>query len=53
MKSYREKFRIMIIIFLLCNSVTAQTWEEIGINLPNGDTASSNTKITFANKNIG
>jgi photosystem II stability/assembly factor-like uncharacterized protein len=54
MNSYKKKLSIIVItILLLCNIINAQTWKEIGINLPNGDTALSNTKITFTNKNIG
>jgi hypothetical protein len=42
---------ILITVMLFTYSINAQTWEEIGFNLPDGDTASYNTLITFTNKN--
>ena len=44
---------VLIIVVLLTYNINAQTWEEIGFNLPTGDSVSYNTEITFANKNIG
>lgn len=44
---------VLILVMLLASSITAQTWEEIGINLPDGQIASANCKITFANKDTG
>jgi photosystem II stability/assembly factor-like uncharacterized protein len=37
----------------MCGVVTAQTWEEIGFNLPPGDSTSYSTNITFTSKNNG
>jgi photosystem II stability/assembly factor-like uncharacterized protein len=44
---------IMIVICVMCGVVTAQTWEEIGFNLPPGDSTSYSTNITFTSKNNG
>ena len=38
---------------LFTQNINAQTWKEIGFNLPEGDTASSSTQITFPNKDAG
>jgi photosystem II stability/assembly factor-like uncharacterized protein len=44
---------ILITVMLFTYNINAQTWEEIGFNLPDGDTASYSTEITFANKDTG
>ena len=44
---------IFMSITLFTYNINAQTWEEIGFNLPEGDTASYNTLITFTNKDTG
>ena len=49
----KESLPVLIIIILFSYSISAQTWEEIGFNLPDLDTASSSTQITFTNKDTG
>jgi len=49
----KESLLILITVILCAYRINAQTWEEIGFNLPEGDTVSYNTEITFANKDIG
>ena len=44
---------ILITVMLIPYDINAQTWEEIGFKLPDGDTASYSTSITFANKDTG
>ena len=44
---------IYVLLIALVTMLNAQTWEEIGFNLPDGDTATHKTEITFANKDIG
>ena len=41
------------LILFVSQVIYAQTWEEIEINLPDGQIASSYSKIIFANKDIG
>lgn len=49
----KESMLILIIIILFTYNINAQTWEEIGLNLSEGDSVSHNIEITFENKNIG
>lgn len=48
----RSQMILITAILFMCN-LTAQTWEEIGFNLPDVQIASSNSQITFANKDTG
>ena len=49
----KESLPVLIIIILFSYSISAQTWEEIGFNLPDGDSVSNISEISFTNKNIG
>ena len=49
----KERTIALILVILITYNINAQTWEEIGFNLPEGDTASYNTLITFTNKDTG
>jgi photosystem II stability/assembly factor-like uncharacterized protein len=51
--SMKENLMIMIAATLFTYNINAQTWEDIGFNLPESDSVLFHTKITFANKNIG
>jgi photosystem II stability/assembly factor-like uncharacterized protein len=44
---------VFIALMVFTYSIKAQTWEEIGFNLPDGDHVSYRSKITFANKDTG
>ena len=49
----KERTIALILVILITYNINAQTWEEIGFNLPEGDTASYNPLITFTNKDTG
>jgi photosystem II stability/assembly factor-like uncharacterized protein len=51
--SMKESLFIIITAMIFTYNLNAQTWEEIGFNLPEGDSVSNNTEVTFVNKNIG
>lgn len=54
MKLSKVKLAITITLILFVSQfMSAQTWKEIGFNLPDGQIASANSKITFTNKDIG
>ena len=49
-----QKGILLIVIFVVsCGAVEAQTWNEISMKFPQGDTLLGNSTISFASKNIG
>ena len=50
-----KKYSVLIfmMIMLFTYSTNSQTWEEIGFNLPGGDSATFSTLISFTNKDTG